>query len=83
MTTPQGNTTWKKTKVLPAIIFEIIKLAVKIPVSIAYNSVLVIFSNIFIDIYLILNIILQVEILSTIFTLKNNRNLWKLQTTNY
>ena len=46
--TPQGRTNEKKEKVFPAIIFDTISHAVKTPVMIAYNSVLVKSSNIII-----------------------------------
>jgi hypothetical protein len=46
--TPHGSVSEKKSKVFPAMIFDIIRHAVKTPVRVAYKLVLVEFSNLII-----------------------------------
>ena len=46
--TPHGSVREKKSKVFPAMIFDMIRHAVKTPVRVAYKLVFVEFSNMFI-----------------------------------
>ena len=83
MITAQGRVNEKKSNVLPAVIFDTIKHAVKIPVKIAYNSVFVKSSNIKTIIFPILNKFYKLKSYQ-VFNFKNIiKKAWKLLMKNY